>query len=143
MDEVSLLQSEALQLTKQSISEMASALKSYGAELLLLYIPQRAELYWNYLDEASKATIVEVESRDRRLTGLDKIDENISVLRDRMKQLAADQGISFLDLTPPLADAIRAGQSPYFFADTHWNQQGHNIARNALLDFLNRSNLEK
>jgi len=142
-DRDALLQSKALQLTKQSISEMANALASYGAELLLLYIPQRAELYWNYLDEASKATIVAVESRDRRITGLDKIDENLSVQRDIMKQLAADLGVSFLDLTPPLADAIRAGQAPYFFADTHWNQQGHNVARNALLDFLNRSNLEK
>ena len=110
---------------------------------MLLYIPQRAELYWNHLDEASKATIVAVESRDRRITGLDKIDENLSVQRDIIKQLAADLGVSFLDLTPPLADAIRAGQSPYFFADTHWNQLGHNVARNALLDFLNRSNLEK
>ena len=142
-DRDTLLQSEALRLTKQSISEMASALKSYDAELLLLYIPQRAELYWDYLDEASKATIIKVESRDRRLTALDKIDDNLSVQRDVMQQLAADLGISFLDLTPPLADAIRSGQSPYFFADTHWNQQGHNIARNALLDFLNRSNLEK
>lgn len=143
MDRHSLLQSEALQLTKQSISEMASALKSYDAELLLLYIPQRAELYWSYLDETSKTTIVEVESRDQRITGLDKIDDNLSVQRDVIKQLAAELGISFLDMTPPLADAIRAGQSPYFFADTHWNQKGHNIARNALLDFLNRSNLEK
>ena len=142
-DRDALLQSEALQLTEQSISQMASALKSYDAELLLLYIPQRAELYWNYLDEASKDTIVEVESRDHDLTDLDKIDENLSVQRDVMQVLAADLGISFLDLTPPLADAIHAGQSPYFFADTHWNQQGHNIARNALLDFLNRSNLEK
>lgn len=142
-DKDALLQSEALQLTKQSISEMASALKSYGAELMLMYIPQRAELYWNYLDDASKDAIVEVESRDHGLARLDKIDENLSAQRDVMKQLAADHGISFLDLTPPLAEAIRAGQSPYFFADTHWNQVGHNIARNALLDFLNRSNLEK
>lgn len=142
-DRDSLLESEGLQLIKQSISEMASALASYGAELLLLYIPQRAELYWSYLDEASKAMIVEVESRDSHLTDLDKIDDNLSVQRDVMKQLAADLDVSFLDLTTPLADAIRAGQSPYFFADTHWNQQGHNIARNALLDFLNRSNLEK
>lgn len=143
VDEDSLLQSKAMQLTKKSISEMASALKSYGAELLLLYIPQRAELYWNYLDEASKAQIVEVESRDGRLTGLENIDENLSVQRDVMHGLADELGIRFLDMTAPLDEAIRAGFTPYFFADTHWNQQGHNIARNALLDFLNRSNLEK
>jgi len=141
-DRETLLQSEKLQLTRTSISEMANALKQNDAQLLIMYIPQRAELYWNYLDETSKATIIEVESRDPQITGLEKIDENLSIQRDVMRQLAADLDVSFLDLTSPLSEAIRSGVSPYFFADTHWNQQGHNIARNALLDFLNRSNLE-
>ena len=142
-DRASLLQSEKLALTRKSLSEMANALQPSGARLLLMYIPQKAELYWNYLDDASKAKIIEVESRDRSLTGLDKIDENLSVQREVMRELADALGIAFLDLTAPLDEAIRAGAQPYFFADTHWNQQGHNIARNALLDFLNQSNLER
>ena len=141
-DRDSLMKSEGLQLTKQSISEMASDLESYGADLLLLYIPQRAELYWNYLDAESKARIVEVESRDSRITGPKTIDNNLTAQREVMRELAKELEIAFLDLTVPLSESVRAGQSPYFFADTHWNQQGHNIARNALLDFLNRSNLE-
>ncbi len=143
VDRETLLQSEKLQRTRTSISEMANTLKPRDAQLLLMYIPHKAELYWDYLDEASKATIIEVESRHPRITGLENIDANKSVQRDVMRELAADLGVSFLDLTPPLSEAIRSGVSPYFFADTHWNQQGHNIARNALLDFLNRSNLEK
>ena len=142
-DRESLLQSKTLQLTRTSISEMANALKSYNAELLLMYIPQRAELYWNYLDEESKATIIEVESRDPRVIGLERIDSNLTVQRDVMREMANELGISFLDLTAPLSEAIRSGERPYFFADTHWNQHGHNIARNALLDFLNQSNLEQ
>lgn len=142
-DKESLLQSEELQLARSSITEMATALKSNDAELLLLYIPQKAEIYWDYLDDASKESIIAVESRDRRLDGLDKIDENLSVQRDVMRELADELAIAFVDTTPWLEEALRAGQSPYFFADTHWNQQGHNIARNALLDFLNQSNLER
>lgn len=142
-DEQSLRNSEEFQLTKTSISEMAAALHAIGAEFLLMYIPQKAELYWNYLDDKSKQTIIAVESRDRQLSGLQDIDVNLAVQRDTMRELAEEIGIAFLDLTPALAQAIRAGQSPFFFADTHWNQVGHDIARNALLDFLNRSNLNE
>jgi len=142
MDKASLLESEMFQLTRASVVEMSSALKSEGARFILMYIPQKAELYWNYLDRASKETIVEVESRADNLSGLENIDANLTAQRDVMRELAEEIGLPFLDLTPPLEEAIRAGRSPYFFADTHWNQDGHNIARNALLDFLNQSNLE-
>lgn len=142
-DEQTLHNSEEFRLTKTSVSEMAAALKLTGAELLLMYIPQKAELYWDYLDDESKQTIIDVESRDRQLLGLQNIDTNLSAQREAMRQLAVEIGIAFLDLTPALAESIRSGQSPYFFADTHWNQLGHDIARNALLDFLNRSNLNE
>ena len=142
MDSDTLRQSEELRLTRTSISEMADALKPIDAELLLLYIPQKAEVYWNYLDESSKSTIIEVELRDPRITGVDVIDENLTAQRDVMRDLAAELGVAFLDMTPLLDEAALAGQSPYFFADTHWNQLGHDIARNALLDFLNRNKLD-
>ena len=142
-DIASLQQSETFQRTKTSIGDMATALRSIDSQLLLMYIPQKAELYWNYLDDESKQKIIDVESRDRQLEGLQDIDLNLPAQRDAMRQLANDLGLSFLDLTPALAQAIRAGQAPYFFADTHWNQSGHDIARIALLDFLNRSNLNE
>ncbi len=142
-DKASLLESEKLRLTRTSISEMASALEAINAQLILMYIPQKAELYWRYLGAESKERIIAAESRNDELSSLALIDANLSAQRDIMRELAAEIGIAFLDLTEPLAEAIEAGLAPYFFADTHWNQGGHNIARNALLDFLNRSNLEK
>ncbi|MCY3834701.1 MAG: hypothetical protein OXG85_16945 [Chloroflexi bacterium] len=141
-DKESLLQSEAFKLTRTSISEMATALGPDEAELIVMYIPAKAELYWQYLDETSKRTIIAADSRFFHTTNLEEIDVNLSAQRAAMRELADEIDVSFLDLTPPLAEVIRAGSSPYFFADTHWNQTGHNIARNALLDFLNQSNLE-
>lgn len=142
-DKASLLQSEELRLARESIDEMRSALEASAGRLILMYIPQKAELYWRYLDAATKEMIIDVESRNRNLTGLEMIDDNLSAQRDVMREIAGELDIAFLDLTPPLAAAIADGATPYFFADTHWNQEGHNIARNALLDFMNRSNLEK
>ncbi len=142
-DKASLLASEELRLTKTSLSEMASALDTNGGAFILMYIPQKAELYWRRVDAESKEAIIAAESRDGQFDGLDKIDENLSVQRDVMREIADELDIAFLDLTPALSEAIADGATPYFFADTHWNQDGHNIARNALLDFMNRSNLEK
>ena len=64
------------------------------------------------------------------------IDANLSRQRDWMKALCAEFEIDFLDMTPLLREAIEAGAAPYFLADTHWNQIGHNLARQALRDFL-------
>ncbi len=140
-DRDSLLASDKLRLTRESLSEMAAALRAKDAELILMYIPSKPELYWTYLDDASKSIIVAVHSRDTRLKDLDTIDLNLHVQREVMRETADELGIGFLDLTAPLDEAIRAGQSPYFFADTHWNQLGHDIARNALKDFLERQAL--
>ena len=137
-DREALLQSEKLRLTRTSIGEMTAALRADDGEMILMYIPSKPELYWPYLDDLSKSVIVHNASRETRLKDLDTIDDNLRVQRDVMREIADELGIAFLDLTPPLDEAIRAGQSPYFFADTHWNQLGHDIARNALLDFLNR-----
>lgn len=137
-----LLQSEKFQWTRKSVSEMTEAQRAHDGDLMLMYLPSKPELYWNYLDDASKSSIIASESSGYGLRDLDKIDINISVQRDLMRELAEELEIPFLDLTLALSNAIEAGASPYFFADTHWNQAGHDIVRNALLDFLNRTNLE-
>ena len=143
LDKATLLESEELRLTKTSLSEMAAALDANGGAFILMYIPQKAELYWRHLDAESKEAIIAAESGAGQFDSLGKIDENLAVQRDVMRELADELDIAFLDLTPALSEAIDGGSKPFFFADTHWNQDGHNIARNALLDFMNRSNLGK
>ena len=129
-------------LTRTSIEEMAESQHSRGAEFVLMYIPQKAELYWRFLSDDGRAEIVRSVGRNPKYRGLEAIDRNIGAQREVMRTMASEIGIPFLDLTPALLAAIRDGQVPWFFADTHWNQVGHNIARIALLDFLNQTNLE-
>ena len=142
LDRENLIEFQQLPLTRSSVSDMVSALPSADGRLILMYIPTKLEMYWSYLDEETKDAFIATESREYNVSGLEHLDANLHVQRQIMRELANEVGALFLDLTPPLDEAIRAGQSPYFFADTHWNQLGHDIARNALLDFLNRSNLE-
>ena len=139
MDQLEFRQSEGWQLTRDSLQAMASAMRANDGEVILMYIPTKSELYWKYLDFNAKAWLIGHETR--RFGNMPEpavIDENYQNQRDIMRETAHELGIAFLDLTLPLDEAIRAGLSPYFFADIHWNQLGHDIARNALLDFLNR-----
>ncbi len=142
LNEEHILETHLMQHTRTSISEMASALAATDGEFVIMYIPTKLEIYWDYLDDESKEKFITTESRDYDVGGLKYLEPNLHVQRQVMRELADEFGVAFLDLTAPLQDAVRAGISPYFVADTHWNQHGHNIARNALLDFLNRSTLE-
>ncbi len=137
-----LRESEMFELTRDSVGEMASQLNSIGSNLILMYIPQKAELYWNLLSDESKESILTGISNHHAIAGPVAIEGNLSVQRDLMAELADELDIPFLDLTFTLSEAINDGKHPYFFADTHWNQTGHNLARITLLDFLNQSNLD-
>ena len=142
LDTQSLRASEMFRVTRDSVAAMASKLAERGSRLVLMYIPQKAELYWELLSDESKAAILGGSEAFDGTANIDAVSANLAAQRNLMAELAADLGIAFLDLTSALGAAISAGEQPYFFADTHWNQAGHNIARIALLDFLNQSNLE-
>ena len=141
-DARSLRESKVFRATRVSIADMAQAQRARGGVFLLIYIPQKAELYWPWLSDESKAPIVSRLDHKHGLTDYSLIDANLYVQRDALATLALKLDIDFLDLSIPLAAAIAEGQTPYFFADTHWNQLGHNIARIALLAHLNQSTLE-
>lgn len=137
MDVESITASETYQTTRSSILNTASQLNERGIRFVLMYIPQKAELYWDYLNADAKMTIIKSPAIAARQITVDMIDKSISVQRDLLAALAVAHDFDFLDLTPILRSATETGSSPYFFADTHWNQFGHNIARQALRDFLN------
>ena len=138
IEESALRASDMYQLTEAAIIEMAAMVQSSGAAFVLMYIPQKAELYWEYLNQESKQFIL-----DELPISADQVDANLTVQREAVASLAAEHGFIFLDLTPALAEAIAQGESPYFFADTHWNQVGHDIARRVLLKCVRQLTLDK
>ena len=134
LDKVALRTDKTFAQTLASIRDMATATQAYGGRFALIYIPQKAELYWLYLRSQDKAKLVELAEAP--------INEiSLTAQRDLLANLAHELDIAFIDTSVPLAAAIADGQAPYFFADTHWNQLGHNIARIALSDFVNQTSL--
>ncbi len=137
MDRDSLRKSKMYEAMAIGLRAMANALRESGVRFLLMYIPQKAEVFWRYLDAEAKQQIVNALREQNAAITVESIDNNLSTQADLMRDLAAANGIEFMDLTPALRSAIESGSSPYFFADTHWNQHGHNIAGQALRDRLN------
>jgi len=142
LDSPTLRASEMFRITSESIIEMAETLETRGARFILMYIPQKAELYWELLSAETRAEIVAGSAAFDQALDPRVISEHLPAQRNLMAELASELNIVFLDLARPLSSAISEGEQPYFFADTHWNQTGHNIARIALLDLLNQSNLD-
>ena len=137
LDTEALRASDMFQTTLSSIVDMAQQLEKGGIRFVMMYIPQKAELYWPYLAPESKEAIALAVSQDLSPLSPEMIDKHVSVQRDLWKSIATELKFEFLDMTPALRSAIENGKSPYFFADTHWNQSGHDLAREQLQKSLN------
>ncbi len=137
LDADALRASDMFQATLTSIVQMAQDLSARGIRFVMMYIPQKAELVWPYLNAESKRAIASYLAENLSPIAPEMIDKNISAQRDLWLSVALEQRIEFLDMTPALQAAIENGNSPYFFADTHWNQLGHDLARQELQKFLN------
>jgi lysophospholipase L1-like esterase len=55
-------------------------------------------------------------------------------LRDIVRSISAD--IRFLDLTSYLQDGVKKGVLPYYPDDSHWSEEGHRFAAEAIHEYL-------
>lgn len=145
--ETELQYTQAFTITQTKIIELAESVKASEADFVLMYIPQKAEMYWHYLDTETQQTIMENLPINPLVdqTETDRLisEENIVSQRNILQLLANEYEFTFLDTTPFLIEATDQGLSPYFFADTHWNQTGHDIVHKVLVEFLASSSLNK
>ena len=58
------------------------------------------------------------------------------VLRESFMAFLTKQGIPYIDPLADLARSQKAGRSPYYESDHHWNEAGHEIAANSLDAFF-------
>lgn len=155
LDGETLRQSEAFALTRQAILDTAAEAKQASATFVLAYVPQKAHAYWNELVASGKIEMLGSLTRplkldtsgyrydssadDRQTAAL--LQRHYTDQRDVIAEFAQDNGILFLDFTPHLQSAVKRGESLYLYGDTHWNQRGHDVARQALADFLREHGL--
>jgi len=128
-------------LTRRSYREMARLVRAQGGELVVLFIPSKAQVYLPLLEASFPRAELQ---RDLRLClgdqpqppGLEVVMRNRLALNDLIREFCTEEGITFLDLTAELQSKLGAGHNVYFPDDSHWNAAGHETAAKALARLL-------
>jgi lysophospholipase L1-like esterase len=133
--------SRGWELTRRSYLEMHQLLQEQGSELVVLFIPFKAQVYLPLLE----ASFPPAELRSALHTSLGSqsqapelqvLLQNRLALNDLMREFCAREGIAFLDVTAELQLTLSAGRNVYFPDDSHWNAAGHEVAAKALARHL-------
>ncbi|RMF77216.1 MAG: hypothetical protein D6737_18365, partial [Chloroflexi bacterium] len=154
VDEPMLTESAIYAVTRDVILQTAEQTRAHDAIFVLAFIPHKAHVYWPLLDDATRAAMASqfsaaqlTEDGIRNASGISseetiaRLDANMDAQRDTLAALAEENNFLFLDFTPAMQDAASSGEMVYFISDTHWNQRGHDIAREQLRQFLREHHL--
>lgn len=140
--------SQNYRLVRETILQVQELSEAAGANFLLVYVPSKSHVYLPYLNDPE--TITQVFSDVPRLelddTGFiqftnetatpeltrQHMDDHARLLAD----FAAEQNISYLDLTQTFQEEAGAGVELYYPFDTHWNQLGHDLAAETISKYI-------
>jgi len=138
--------SRGWELTRRSYREMAHLLRAQDGELVVLFIPFKAQVYLPLLESALPPA--ELRSALRACLGDQPqtpdppvLMQNRLALNDLMREFCAREGIAFLDLTAELQSSVSSGRNVYFPDDSHWNAAGHEVAGRSLARLLRAQGL--
>lgn len=133
---------------RSAIDRIADMAKDLGAGLVVVYMPSKAHVTLPLaLDHLDGSTLLAFTALSRRKSDFfnNTIDPRSypEELRRRMPSIervvaayCQERGVPFVSLTAPLRRAAARGEQPYFTYDQHWTPLGHDIAAQAIGDFL-------
>jgi hypothetical protein len=137
--------SRGWELTRRSYREMQRVVRTEGGELVVLFIPFKAQVYLPLLEAsfpgAELRSVLRLSLGGQSPPGVEFMMQNRLALNDLMREFCAEEGITFLDLTADLQATLSAGHNVYFPDDSHWNAAGHEIAAKALARLLRAQSL--
>jgi hypothetical protein len=113
-------------LAKQ-IEDAVQESKRINATFVLLYFPQKEEVYWELARE--------------RIKDIDVFKERVDRLRNTTMGFCAARDLLCLDLTPALKSRGLRGEKFYYPVDIHWNEKGNTLVAQEIYQFLVEKNL--
>ena len=119
-------QIQALDDSIHIIGDANQLCAAQGARLVVVFIPDQFRVFHSFVQtppgsELNHWTVNDTPARLEQ--GLHE----------------ASPEIGFLDLTPLMVSAVKAGVVPYFTDDNHWNPDGQRLAAEAIDSYLTRS----
>lgn len=134
--------SRGWEVTRQSYQEMDRLVRAQGGQLVVAFIPSKAQVYLPLLSTSFPPVELErslqVCLRRPLPPSLDAMMRNRLALNDLMRDFCAKEGIAFLDLTDVLEKKVGTGHNVYFPDDSHWNAAGQETAANAIAGFMKK-----
>lgn len=128
-------------LTSAAIREMQAVSRSFGAELIVMFVPFKSQVYLPLVEASLSKDAIRsafgfyLESYGG-VIDVERMLANRLAQNQMMAQLCADAGIPFLDTTPALAARAAAGENVYFPDESHLNQAGEALIAEQLADFI-------
>jgi lysophospholipase L1-like esterase len=120
---------------------MRDAARAAAADLVVMFLPFKSQIYLPLVDRAVDAR--EVSRAIRFYLPDNPAPPNAAaMLANRfaqnrlMQRFCAAEGIAFLDTTPALDARVRTGENVYFPDESHFNETGHRVVVDALAAFL-------
>ena len=130
-------------LTRRAIAEMQQVTRAIGAELVVMFLPFKGQIYLPLIASSMPAAEL-TRALQFFLRDNPAPPDVATMMRNRLAQNAMMQrfcdesGIRFLDTTEALAAHVRAGENVYFPDESHLNEIGHRIVGETLARFLGR-----
>ena len=128
-------------LTTVAIKEMQTVSRSFGAELVVMFLPFKSQVYLPLVEAAMPRSAIESAFRFYletygRMISVDRMLANRLAQNEMIAQLCAEAGIPFLDTTPALASRAATGENVYFPDESHLNEAGEALIADELAAFL-------
>jgi hypothetical protein len=149
-DYETLARSDEFRYVRGILAELDGLCRAQGAQMVLVYVPSKEHIYWSriwdpvHVNNILERTVtVELSGGDSgslewrpKYLSYHTFQQNHNAQERLFEDMAAEEGILFLNLTPILwAEAIQRGEL-YHYADPHWNQAGNQLVAEVLADFL-------
>ena len=128
-------------LTRRSVERMQQLCRAGGAELVVMFVPFKSQVYLPLLQRRfARDDLERALGFYFRGTGpavdVETLASHRLAQNELMGGLCAERAIAFLDLTPRMEAEVDSGRNVYFPDDAHWNAAGHDVAAAALAEVL-------
>ena len=114
---------EGLEETTAALAEAGRLCKAQGSRLVVVFIPTAFRAVHRFCQ-------FRPESECRNWV----VNDMPARLQRAVASISSE--IGYLDLTPSFEAAAKSGLLPYYRDDSHWSEEGHRIAAEALHEYL-------
>ena len=120
--------------------------------MALLYVPTKPDVYFPVarFPEQLSPSLREVVPLRLNAEGwlekdpggagsVDMVIRNAMVGHDLIESFARENGLVWIDPNDVIIQSVLEGRDPFMVYDSHWNQRGHEIVADTVVDSLNRA----